>query len=158
MIEWHKKELIAKRLMEFGEHLNEQETLEEDECNPVKNPLKFLFSVIFDQGIPWERAWEAPTELERRLGHLDIARIAKMDRDELEEILRQPPALHRFPGKLADWLIEACKLLLTKYGGNPEKIWSGAPTAKEIENKCSTCSPLYSLISSLDRSVGSPLS
>jgi uncharacterized HhH-GPD family protein len=148
MINWDKKVIIAKKLIEFGNELSEEEAvvkehqtdlrgnkLEEDECNPVKNPLKFLFGVIFDQGIAWERAWKAPTELEKRLKHSDITKIAKMKKDELEDILRQQPALHRFPRKLADWLIEACKLLFSRYDGEAKNIWSGAPTAKDLENR-----------------------
>ncbi|MBS7649289.1 MAG: hypothetical protein QXU95_03415 [Candidatus Bathyarchaeia archaeon] len=53
--------------------------MNKDECNPIKNLLKFLFGVIFDQGIPWKRAWKAPTGLEKRLKHLDIKRISNME-------------------------------------------------------------------------------
>jgi hypothetical protein len=34
----------------------------------VENPFAFLLAVIFDQGIPAERAWRAPYDLMRRLG------------------------------------------------------------------------------------------
>ena len=33
-----------------------------------EDPFAFLLAVIFDQGIPYERAWSAPIELRRRLG------------------------------------------------------------------------------------------
>ena len=42
----------------------------------LDNPFAFLLAVIFDQGIAAERAWAAPYELQRRLGHLDPARMA----------------------------------------------------------------------------------
>ena len=37
----------------------------------------FLTGVLFDQGIPAERAWAAPYLLRQRMGHLDPARIAR---------------------------------------------------------------------------------
>ena len=41
----------------------------------LEDPFAFLLAVILDQGIVAERAWAAPYELRRRLGHLDPARI-----------------------------------------------------------------------------------
>jgi hypothetical protein len=40
------------------------------------DPFAFLIAVICDQGIVAERAWAAPYELRRRLGHLDPYRMA----------------------------------------------------------------------------------
>ena len=40
-----------------------------------------LSGVLFDQGIPAERAWAAPYLLRQRMGHLDPARIARDPED-----------------------------------------------------------------------------
>jgi hypothetical protein len=40
----------------------------------INDPFAFLLAVIFDQGIPAERAWRAPYDLRERLGHLDPER------------------------------------------------------------------------------------
>lgn len=42
----------------------------------LRDPFAFLLAVIFDQGIPAERAWRAPYELMQRLGHIDPTRLA----------------------------------------------------------------------------------
>jgi hypothetical protein len=41
----------------------------------LDEPFAFLLAVIFDQGIPAERAWRARYDLMERLGHLDPARM-----------------------------------------------------------------------------------
>ena len=43
-----------------------------------KDWTAFLFAVIFDQQMPSEKAWSAPFELKKRLGHLDINKIAEI--------------------------------------------------------------------------------
>ena len=118
-------------------HLSEEkgDVHDDTDTDPTKDPLKFIFGVIFDQGIQWERAWRAPSELEKRLGHLEITKIAHMKQADLEEILLLYPALHRMNAKLAGWLISACRLLIRKYDGKPEKIWEGSPTAHDLEDR-----------------------
>ena len=119
----HKRDQdIAKKLLEFGESLEDEESGYED-SDPTKNPLKFLFGVIFDQSWKYENAWAAPTKLEKRLGHLDVPKISKMKQHDLEAKLSATPALHRFNNKMAGWIISASKLLLSKYDGDAGKIW-----------------------------------
>lgn len=102
-----------------------------------ENPNAFLFGVIFDQMILAERAWGAPYKLSQRLGnHLRLERIAVMNRETLSGILHQKPALHRFCNKIADWLINASGILLEKYNGRAENIWTGnSLAAREVINR-----------------------
>jgi endonuclease III len=60
----------------------------------INDPFAFLLAVIFDQGIPAERAWRVPYELMRRLGHLDPARM-RADSEGVRTAVAQPPVLHR---------------------------------------------------------------
>lgn len=59
----------------------------------------FLFGVIFDQGIAYERAWRAPYLLKGRLGHLSMKRLAKLPIAEVRTAVRgshkggSPPSL-----------------------------------------------------------------
>jgi len=103
------------------------------------HPLHFLFGVIFDYQIPYEKAWRAPFVLEERLVERGIKfsaeSIAKMSEEELAEILKRKPALHRFPGKVSKALIEAAKRVNTKYNSDPLSIWSDKPTAKQLEER-----------------------
>lgn len=92
----------------------------------IDNPNAFLFGVIFDQQIKAERAWAAPRELYKRLGNsLNLEKIIRLGPKKLSKVLRYPLALHRFCNKLGNWLVEASKILLDKYGGKAENIWGG---------------------------------
>jgi uncharacterized HhH-GPD family protein len=127
----NEKLMIVNKLKEFGKIL---ESKSSEWIVKYQDPIEFLFGVIFDQGIRAERAWSAPAELKKRLGHLDPFRIANMSEEDLEKILFQKPALHRYR-KIAGWLIEACQLLVTRYNGKAENIWNDNPTAKDLENR-----------------------
>lgn len=97
----------------------------------IENPFAFLLAVIFDQGIVAERAWAAPYELRRRLGHLDPARIA----DELDLVaaaIRQPPMLQRFVNTIPPWVVAASKRVMAHYGGDAGRIWNDEPTADAL--------------------------
>ena len=98
----------------------------------INNPFAFLLAVIFDQGIPAERAWRAPYELMQRLGHLDPDRMLA-DPDAVRAAVAQPPALHRYREKLPDWLASAARIVLENYGGEAERIWNDRPTALELQ-------------------------
>jgi uncharacterized HhH-GPD family protein len=127
--------MLVEQLIKFGQEHEEAGKKENDEPDPAKDPLKFLLGVIFDQGIRYERAWKAPAELEKRLGHLDILRISKMRQETLKKELAKHPALARFNNNMAAWIKAACIRLLTKYHGHAEEIWSGNKTAKDIAER-----------------------
>jgi uncharacterized HhH-GPD family protein len=95
----------------------------------------FLFGVIFDQGISYERAWRAPLELKRRLGHLSMKKLARMPIAEIERAVRgarKRKALHRFPAKMARWLKAAARKLVKECHGNAGVIWRDCLTAGEV--------------------------
>jgi uncharacterized HhH-GPD family protein len=95
------------------------------------NPLAFLFAVIADQGIPAERAWYLPYELQRRLGHLDPVRLVA-DQVAIETALNVAPVLHRFHTKYGRWIVAAAKRVLKEYGGDAANIWTGSVTARQV--------------------------
>jgi endonuclease III len=88
--------------------------------------------VIFDQGIPYERAWAAPHLLKQRLGHFSVRRIAATPMGELRRAVRQAPALHRYVGKLPLWIKAAARKLVKEYDGDAANIWEGCLTAGEV--------------------------
>jgi len=92
----------------------------------------FLFAVILDQQIGAERAWATPLELKKRLGHLDVFKIAKMDDDELLDIFKKPFKLHRWVNKMPKWIKSACVYLVGQYEGRAENIWKDTKDARII--------------------------
>src|SRR6476646_7715583 len=65
------------------------------------DPLALLIGMVLDQQVKMEKAFGGPYELKKRLGHLDVRKIAAMDPDRLDKVFRERPALHRFPGNMA---------------------------------------------------------
>lgn len=97
----------------------------------IDSPFAFLLAVIFDEGIVAERAWAAPYELQRRLGHLDPVRIVN-DPDRVADAIRQPPMLQRFINTIPRWVVAASQRVITRYGGDAGQIWGDQPTADEL--------------------------
>src|SRR5256886_17698709 len=65
------------------------------------DPLALLIGMVLDQQVKMEKAFGGPYELKRRLGHLDVRKIASMDPEHLDTVFRERPALQRFPGNMA---------------------------------------------------------
>jgi uncharacterized HhH-GPD family protein len=80
-----------------------------------------------------QKAFSGPAELRRRLGHLDAARIAAMDPEELAAVFRQRPALHRFPGAMAKRVQALCAFVVREYGGDAARIWTEARDGRDLQ-------------------------
>ena len=97
----------------------------------LTDAFALLIGIIFDQGIPAERAWAAPYELKRRLGHLDPLRLS-VEKEEILAAIQQSPKLHRFVNNLAEWVSLAAEQVVQKYHGDASNIWNDSPTAIEL--------------------------
>ena len=98
----------------------------------VEHPLALLIGMLLDQQVPMEWAFKGPHTLAQRLGGLDAAAIAAMPPDDLIEVFKQKPALHRFPGSMAKRTHDLCRALVDEYGGDAEAVWRDAPTGDEL--------------------------
>jgi uncharacterized HhH-GPD family protein len=97
------------------------------------SPLALLIGMVLDQQVPLEWAFAAPLMLQERLdGPLTAEHIAAMDVDALAALFSQRPALHRYPGSMAQRVHELCRTVAGDFGGRAEKIWSGAATGEEL--------------------------
>jgi uncharacterized HhH-GPD family protein len=128
---------VARRLLKYGESLGGGWYTKHSTANRFvsNNATALLLAVIFDQGIPYEKAWEAPYKLKRRLGHLDVRRLARMPIGQLRKAVRgkgDGEALHRFVGKLPRWIKKACGQIVKEYGGDPSQIWEECFSAGEV--------------------------
>jgi uncharacterized HhH-GPD family protein len=101
----------------------------------VDDPLALLVGFALDQQVPLQRAFTAPLELKRRIGSLDPGRIAAMDPAELDRAFREKPALHRFPGAMAERTQALCQLVAEEYDGDAARLWEDAPDARELERR-----------------------
>lgn len=90
-----------------------------------QDPLALLIGMLLDQQVPMEWAFRGPRTLRDRLGgRLDAATIAAMDPDELTEVFRTKPALHRYPGAMATRTQDLCAHLVEHYDGDAARVWA----------------------------------
>ena len=105
------------------------------EANALLNrsPLALLTAMLLDQQVPLERAFSAPADLARRLGHdPEAGELADYDPDALVAIFSERPALHRFPKAMAARVQALCRVLVETYDGDAEQVWTGAGTGAEL--------------------------
>ena len=101
----------------------------------ARDPLALLIGFALDQQVTVQKAFSGPLELQRRIGHLDAERIAAMDSDELSEVFRRPPALHRFPGAMATRVRDLAAAVSEQYGGDAGRVWREAADAPDLERR-----------------------
>lgn len=106
-----------------------------------RDPLALLIGMVLDQQVPIEKAFTSPSDLQQRLGTkatLDAAAIAAMDPDELGELFRERPALHRYPGSMAGRVQAVCRVIADEYGNKAENIWKGVTSGDELLTRLRT--------------------
>jgi uncharacterized HhH-GPD family protein len=98
-----------------------------------REPLALLIGMLLDQQIPMEKAFTSPEVLRERMGGtLDVRAIAECDPALLEEMFRQPPALHRFPGAMAKRVQDLARILLERYDGDAASVWRDASSGADL--------------------------
>jgi uncharacterized HhH-GPD family protein len=102
----------------------------------AREPLALLIGFTLDQQVTVEKAFSSPLVLKERLGgRLDAEDIAGRPPDELDEIFRRRPALHRFPGTMAERVQALCQAIVDEYGGDPGRVWSDLRDGAELERR-----------------------
>lgn len=110
--------------------------------NPVadallsNDPNALLIGMTLDQQVTMEKAFAGPAVIAERMGgRLDVAAIAAMDLEEFKTICSTPPAVHRFPGSMAERIQQVCQVLVEQYDGAAENLWAGVDTGKELKKR-----------------------
>ena len=101
----------------------------------ARDPLALLIGFTLDQQVTVQKAFSGPLELQRRLGHLDPRRMAEMDPEELADVFRQRPALHRFPAAMATRVQAISTVVAGEYGGDASRIWREAKDGRDLERR-----------------------
>jgi uncharacterized HhH-GPD family protein len=96
-----------------------------DEANALiaADPMALLVGFALDQQVTVQKAFAGPLSLRERLGALDAATIAAAD---LEPVFRQPPAIHRFPGSMAQRVHDLAVHIRDHYDGDAARVWTDA--------------------------------
>jgi uncharacterized HhH-GPD family protein len=96
-----------------------------DEANALiaEDPMALLIGFSLDQQVPVQKAFSGPLALKERLGTLEPEALATAD---LEPVFRQKPAIHRFPGAMAQRVHELATHVCDRYGGDAARVWRDA--------------------------------
>ncbi|MEU5399763.1 HhH-GPD-type base excision DNA repair protein [Streptomyces sp. NPDC005963] len=100
----------------------------------ARSPLAALVGMLLDQQVPMEWAFSGPYTIATRLGgdDLDAAEIAAYDPEAFAELLKQKPAVHRYPGSMAKRVQVLCQHLVDEYGGEASAVWQGVESGDEL--------------------------
>jgi uncharacterized HhH-GPD family protein len=101
----------------------------------AESPLALLIGFALDQQVTVPVAFSGPLKLQQRIGTLDAGRIAALDPSDLEQAFREKPAIHRYPGSMADRVQELCRTIADDYGGDAARVWTEATDADDLRKR-----------------------
>ena len=104
---------------------------ESDEANALiaSDPMALLVGFVLDQQVTVQKAFAGPLALRERLGALDAATLASAD---LEPVFRAKPAIHRFPGSMAQRVHDLAVHVDERYDGDAARVWTEAADADAL--------------------------
>jgi len=102
-----------------------------DEANALiaADPMALLIGFALDQQVTVQKAFSGPLTLRERLGALDAATLAAAD---LEPLFREKPAIHRFPGSMAQRVHELAVHVRDRYDGDAARVWTDATDSQSL--------------------------
>jgi uncharacterized HhH-GPD family protein len=101
----------------------------------ARDPLALLIGFALDQQVTVQSAFVGPLKLQERLGMLDASAIAATDPARLEEVFRERPAIHRFPGAMAKRVHDLCAFVVDEHGGRAERVWTQATDSSDLRKR-----------------------
>lgn len=102
----------------------------------VSDPFALLVGMLLDQQVPMEWAFKGPYTLKERMGgDLDATKLAAMSPEEVEELFKQKPALHRFPGSMGKRTHALAVAVTENYGGDAGKVWKSAKDGADLYDR-----------------------
>ena len=105
-----------------------------DEANELiaTDPMALLIGFALDQQVSVPKAFSGPFAIRERVGTLDPARLAATD---LDPVFREKPAVHRFPGKMAERVQDLAVHVRDEYHGHAERVWTEAKDGAELRER-----------------------
>jgi uncharacterized HhH-GPD family protein len=101
----------------------------------AREPLALLVGFALDQQVPVPVAFAGPLKLKQRLGRLDAAEIAATDPERMQELFREKPAIHRFPGNMAKRVQELAAVVAEDYDGDAARVWTDATDTDDLKRR-----------------------
>ncbi|MFB2580526.1 HhH-GPD-type base excision DNA repair protein [Herbiconiux sp. P15] len=104
-----------------------------------RDPFALLVGMLLDQQIAMETAFEGPKKISDRIAAahagkagkgasgtpgFDAETLAAYDPDELVELFRESPAVHRYPGSMAGRVQALAAALVEDWNGDATELWT----------------------------------
>jgi endonuclease III len=132
---------ISERLVQFGKDKPDAQACSEScgvpEADALVNNLKefphaFVLACLMDRGEKWQRAWQVPYAISRRIPDFSISTLSALSEDQLTEFMSQPKKLHRYFTTMSKVFFHAVQRIVRDYDGHAERIWTGRPSSAEV--------------------------
>src|SRR5213082_1836562 len=108
-------------------------TEDEEACRLLaEDPFALLVGFALDQQVTVQQAFLGPLRLKERLGTLEPRKVADAD---LEPLFREKPAIHRFPGTMAERVRELAATVEEQYGGEASRLWTEAEDGSDLRKR-----------------------
>ena len=97
-----------------------------------ESPFALTVGMLLDQQYGMEHAFRGGWKLLEKFGTLDPAAIAQLDPGEFKALCSATPAIHRFPGSMAERVQALAVLVVEKYDGDVTRLWTQPTTGAEL--------------------------
>jgi uncharacterized HhH-GPD family protein len=98
----------------------------------TESPFALLTGMLLDQQFPMERAFEGPAKILDRFGSIDPTEVAAAESEHFASLCAEPPAVHRFPGAMAQRVQALAQVVVQEYDGRTERIWTEAKDGRDL--------------------------
>jgi len=98
----------------------------------AEDPFALLVGFAIDQQVPVPKAFAGPYVLRERAGTLDPKQLAAMD---LGPVFAEKPAIHRFPGAMAERVRELAAVVVEEYDGDASRLWTEAKDGADLRKR-----------------------
>jgi len=100
----------------------------------AEDPFALLVGFALDQQVTVQQAFLGPLRLKERLGTLEPRKVAHAD---LEPLFREKPAIHRFPGSMAERVRDLAATVTNEYAGDASRLWTEAEDGPDLRRRIS---------------------
>ena len=90
----------------------------------TNDPLALLIGMLLDQQVAMEQAFAGPWKIQQRAGTLQPQALAEYDPEDLVELFRHTPAVHRYPGSMAGRVQALCRAIVEEWDGDASQLWT----------------------------------
>ena len=88
--------------------------------------------MLLDQQYPMEHAFRGRRRSWTASGASSRPRSPRPSPEQFASLCAEPPAVHRFPGSMAERIQAVARIVVEEYDGQAERIWTEAADANDL--------------------------